>query len=427
MMIRPQTRREFLKTTAALTATASVGAVIRRAAAQGGTAQSRQIDAVLRRATDAKEVPGVVAMAANDKGIIYEGAFGTRDLARGPDMTLDTIFRLASMTKAVTSVAAMQLVEQGKLQLEQPIGNVLPELSAPQVLDGFDDAGAPRLRPTKRPITLHHLLTHTAGFGYEFDNADLVRYVKATNTPPTSTGKLAALRLPLAFDPGERWQYGINIDWAGRAVEAASGLPLEVYFRQHIFAPLGMSDTDYAISATQRSRLVSVHQRKEDGALEPTEPKDPPWREFWSGGGGLNSTGRDYLVFLQMLLHQGRFNGAQLLRPQTVALMGQNQIGDIRAGILKTAVPETSNDVDFFPGMVCKWGLGYMISPQPGPNGRSAGSVTWAGVYNTYYWLDPQKRIAGVFMTQILPFVDHKAVALYGEFESGIYGGLKAA
>jgi len=425
--IRQQTRREILKATAALAATASVGGITRRAAAQGGTAQSRQIDAALRRATDAKDVPGVVAVAANDKGVIYEGAFGTRNLAQGPAMTLDTIFRLASMTKAVTSVAAMQLVEQGRLQLDQPIGGVLPELSAPQVLEGFDDAGAPRLRPAKRPITLRHLLTHTAGFGYEFDNADLVRYVKATNTPQTSTGKLASLRLPLAFDPGERWQYGINIDWAGRAVEAASGMPLEVYFRQHIFAPLGMSDTDYAISSAQRERLVSVHQRKQDGTLEPTEPKDPPWREFWGGGGGLYSTGRDYLVFLQMLMHQGRFNGAQLLRPQTVALMGQNQIGDIRAGLWKTTNPQLTNDLDFFPGIPCKWGLGYMINTLPGPNGRSAGSDTWGGIFNTYYWLDPHKRIAAVFLSQLLPFADHKAVALYGEFESGIYGGLKAA
>ena len=166
MTIRQQTRRDILKTTAALAATASVGPIIGRAAAQGGAAQSRQIDAVLSRATEAKEVPGVVAMAANDKGIIYQGAFGTRDLAQGPAMTLDTIFRLASMTKAVTSVAAMQLVEQGKLRLDQPIGGVLPELSAPQVLEGFDDAGAPRMRPAKRPITLRHLLTHTAGFAY---------------------------------------------------------------------------------------------------------------------------------------------------------------------------------------------------------------------------------------------------------------------
>ena len=427
MTIIRQTRREILKATAALTATASVGGIIRRAAAQGGAAQSRQIDAVLRRAADTKEVPGVVAVAANDKGVIYEGAFGTRDLAKGPAMTVDTIFRLASMTKAVTSVAAMQLVEQGRLLLDQPIGGVLPELSAPQVLEGFDDAGAPRLRPAKQPITLRHLLTHTTGFGYEVWDPGLIRYVKASGTPSGTTGKLASLRLPLVFDPGERWEYGINIDWVGRAVEAVSGLPLEVYFRQHIFVPLGMSDTDYVISSAQRSRLVGVHRRKEDGSLEPIAPPDPPWREFWSGGGGLYSTGRDYLAFLQMLMHQGRFNGAQLLRPQTVALMGQNQIGDIRAGILKTAMPDRSNDVDFFPGMTCKWGLGYMITPQPGPNGRSAGSVTWAGIFNTYYWLDPAKRIAGVFLTQILPFAEHKAVALYGEFESGIYGGLKAA
>ena len=425
MTSRRQTRREFLNATAAISATAALGGFAKRSFAQGP--QPRQIDAVLRRAVEAKEVPGVVAIAANDKGVIYEGAFGTRNLAQGAAMTPDTIFRIASMTKAVTSVAAMQLVEQGKLQLDQPIGSVLPELSAPQVLEGFDDAGAPRLRPAKRPITLRHLLTHTAGFGYEFLNADLIRYVKVSGTPSGSTGKLASLRMPLVFDPGERWEYGINLDWVGRAVEAVSGLPLEVYFRQRIFAPLGMVDTDYVVSSAQQSRLVSVHQRKEDGSLEAIEPKDPPWREFWSGGGGLYSTGRDYLVFLQMLMHQGRFNGVQLLRPQTVAIMGQNQIGDIRAGVAKTAMPERSNDFDFFPGMACKWGLGYMLTPQPGPNGRSAGSLTWAGIFNTYYWLDPQKRIAGVYLTQILPFADPKALALYGEFESGIYGALKAA
>jgi CubicO group peptidase (beta-lactamase class C family) len=426
IVIRKQTRRDILKGVGALAATASFSTVMRRAEAQGGAAQARQIDTVLRRAAEAKEVPGIVAMAVNAKGVIYEGAFGTRDLAQGPAMTLDTIFRIASMTKALTSVAAMQLVEQGRLQLDQPIGGVLPELSAPQVLEGFDDAEAARLRPAKRPITLRHLLTHTAGFGYEFLNADLIRYVKASKTPSGSTGKLASLRLPLVFDPGDCWEYGINIDWVGRAVETVSGMPLEVYFRERILGPLGMTDTDYVVSSAQRSRLVSAHQRKPDGTLVPFEVKDPPWREFWSGGGGLYSTARDYLVFLQMLLHQGRFNGAQLLRPQTVA-MGQNQIGDIRAGIAKTAIPERSNDFDFFPGMSCRWGLGYMITPQPGPNGRSAGSLTWAGIFNTYYWLDPQKRIAGVFLAQLLPFADHKAVALYGEFENGVYGALKAA
>jgi methyl acetate hydrolase len=430
MISRKQSRREFLKATAALTAAASFAPITGHTAGQSKAGAPRshpQIDAVLRRATEAHEVPGVVAMAATDKGVLYEGAFGTRDLAKGPDMTTDTIFRLASMTKAVTSVAAMQLVEQRKFQLDQPIGNVLPELSAPQVLEGFDDTGAPRLRPAKRPITLRHLLTHTAGFGYEIWDPDLVRYVKVSGIPSTSTGKLASLRLPLVFDPGERWEYGINLDWAGRAIEAVSGQPLEVYFREHIFAPLGMTDTDYVISAAQQRRLVSVHQRKPDGTLEAITVPDPPWREFWSGGGGLYSSGRDYLTFLQMLLHQGQYNGAQLLRPETVALMGESQIGEITAGIMKTANPQRSNDVDFFPGIPCKWGLGYMINTQPGPNGRSAGSLTWAGIYNTYYWLDPQKRVAGVILTQILPFADRQTVKLYGEFESAVYDALKAA
>jgi methyl acetate hydrolase len=429
MEIRRPTRRQVLGTAAAFAAAASAGTTWTRAFAQGAPAgqQQAQIDAVLRRAVEAKEVPGVVAMAATDKAILYEGAFGTRDLAKGPEMTADTIFRLASMTKAVTSVAAMQLVEQGKLQLDQPIGNVLPELAAPQVLEGFDDAGAPRLRPAKRPITLRHLLTHTAGFGYELWDSDLVRYVKASGTPSTATAKLASLRLPLVFDPGERWEYGINLDWAGRAVEAISGQPLAVYFREHIFTPLGMKDTDYAISSPQQLRLAGVHQRKPDGSLEAITVPDPQWREFWSGGGGLYSTGRDYLAFLQMLLNQGRLNGTQLLRPETVALMGQNQIGEISAGIMKTTNPQRSIDVDFFPGIPCRWGLGYMINTLPGPNGRSAGSLTWAGIYNTHYWLDPQKRVAGVILTQILPFADQKAVKLYGEFERGVYDALKAA
>jgi CubicO group peptidase (beta-lactamase class C family) len=181
------------------------------------------------------------------------------------------------------------------------------------------------------------------------------------------------------------------------------------------------------MSSAQQSRVATVHQRDAEGALEPTAAPDPPWREFWSGGGGLYSTGRDYLTFLQMLLHQGGFKGARLLRPQTVAMMGQNQIGDINAGILQTAMPQRSNNVDFFPGIPCKWGFGYMINTKPGPNGRAAGSVTWAGIFNTYYWLDPRKRVAGVFLTQILPFADEKAVALYGAFERAIYGVFKAA
>jgi methyl acetate hydrolase len=422
----PRNRREVLKTAAAVVATASLGGVAARAteAPKGATAHD-QIDAVLRQAAEAKQVPGVAAVAANEKGVFYEGAFGKRDLATGSEMTTGTIFRLASMTKAVTSVAAMQLVEQGKLTLDDPIAKVLPQLARPQVLTGFDAAGAPQLRPAKRPIALHHLLTHTAGFAYDIWDPAIQRYIKATNTPAGITGKLAALNLPLVFDPGERWEYGINLDWVGRAVEAVTGQPLDAYFRDHIFGPLGMTDTDYVFSPAQHSRLVTAYQRKSDTAYDPLPVEaSPPKREFWSGGGGLYSTAHDYLVFLQTLMHQGSFHGVRLLRPETVALMGRNQIGNINAGILKTANPARSNDVDFFPGIPCRWGLAYMISTLPGPNGRSAGSLTWAGIYNTYYWLDPHKHVAGVILTQILPFADHSAVTLYGRFERAVYGAL---
>jgi len=386
---------------------------------------SPQIDETLRQAVETKRVPGVVAMVATDEGIIYEGAFGARDVTNGPEMTLDTIFRMASMTKPVTSVAAMQLVEQGKLYLDQPIGDVLPELSAPQVLEGFTASGTPRLRPAERPITLRHLLTHTAGFAQEATNPDVARYVECTGTPPQSTGKLASLRLPLVFEPAERWHYGISLDWAGRAIEAVSGQPLAVYFREHIFAPLGMSDTGYAISTAQKSRLITTHQRKSNGSLQPISVSEPMWREFWSGSSGLYSTGRDYLVFLQMLLHEGRFASTQLLRPQTVARMGQNQIGDIRAGIING--PGIPNDIDLLPGIPCRWGIGHMINMLPGPNGRSAESLTWAGAQNTHYWIDPRKRVVAVFLTQILPPADPTALRAYGEFERAVYGALNAA
>jgi CubicO group peptidase (beta-lactamase class C family) len=308
MTSTPLSRRDVLKGTVTLAAAVSVGidtvARPRRAVAQERVARPRaRIDEVLRQAADAREVPGVVAMAATDKGLLYEGAFGTRDLGKGPVMTLDTVFRIASMTKAVTCVAAMQLVEQGKLTLDEPVPNIDPALGAPQVLEGFDAADVPRLRPAKRPITLRHLLTHTAGFSYEVWDPNTVRYVKISGMPSMASGKVAALRMPLAFDPGDKWEYGVNIDWVGRLIETLSEQPLDVYFRDKIFAPLGMQDSGYVISAEQRARQASVHQRQADGGLVPQPLETPSTPEFWPGGGGLYSTGRDYLTFLQMLLH----------------------------------------------------------------------------------------------------------------------------
>jgi CubicO group peptidase (beta-lactamase class C family) len=429
MMPITPSRRDVLKGAVAVTTTASLGlATTRRSAAQESAAAARaRIDGVLRQAVDAKEVPGVVAMAATDKGVLYEGAFGSRELAKGPAMTLDTVFRIASMTKAVTCVAAMQLVEQGKLKLDDPVPNIDPAIGSPQVLEGFDAAGAPRLRPARRPMTLRHLLTHTAGFSYEIWNGNTTRYVKTTGMPSFGTLKVAALRMPLAFDPGDKWEYGISIDWVGRIVESVSGQPIDAYFRDRIFGPLDMKDTGYVASSEQRSRQAIVHQRPADGSLVPQPLETQFTPEFWPGGGGLYSTGRDYLVFLQALLHGGSFKGARLLKPETVTLMAQNQIGNIPAGILKTELPARSNDVDFFPGAQLRWGLGYMLNTQPGPNGRSPGTVSWGGIFNTYYWLDPAKRVTGLIMTQILPFADSPTLKLYGQFENGVYGALKTA
>ncbi len=379
-----------------------------------------RIDAALSRATASQTVPGVVAMAATAGGKVYEGAFGVRSLSGGPAMSLDTMFRIASMTKAITSVAAMQLVERGKLTLDRPVPAIDPALTSPQVLTGFDAAGNPQLRPAKRPITLKHLLTHTAGFCYEQWNPDLERCVAALGMPQMSSGKLAALRMPLMFDPGERWEYGINIDWVGRLVEEVSGQKLDAYLRDQVTSPLGMKDTGFAASPEQRARQATVHQREPNGTLTSQPFEAPIEREFLAGGGGLYSTAGDYLAFLQALLQGGK----GVLKPETVALMGENHIGGLQAGILKTNNPPLTNDVDFFPGQQARWGLGYMLTPEPGPNGRSAGSVTWAGIFNTYYWLDRVKSVAGLIMTQVLPFADHAVLEAFGAFERNLYAAL---
>jgi methyl acetate hydrolase len=427
-----KTRRELLKSGAAMSAAVSFakyGITPSWSAAGAKKDGLNVVDEVLRQAAETKEVPGVVAVAANSDGVIYEGAFGKRDLANGTDMTADSVFWIASMTKALTATAAMQLVEQGKLQLDEPISKVLPELAAPQVLEGFDDKGQPKLRPAKRPITLRQLLTHTAGFTYDLWDADTAQYVKAANLPGIISCKNAALTTPLAFDPGDRWEYGINIDFAGKAVEAVSGQGLNVYLREHIFQPLGMKDTDFVIGPDQKKRLVTVHARKPDGGLDPIEFGVPQEPEFFMGGGGLYGTGRDYLAFLQMLMHGGEFNGARLLRPETVAQMSKNNIGDVNISrvVLKTTAPPSTPDVDMgqlFPGQDIKWGLSFLINPQEGPAGRSGGSLSWAGLANTYFWVDPSKHVAGVILTQVLPFVDPRVLSLYGKFESGVYKAL---
>jgi CubicO group peptidase (beta-lactamase class C family) len=384
------------------------------------------IDPILRRAAESGDVPGVVAMVADESGVIYEGGFGKRDLAKPDAMTPDTVVWIASMTKAVTTAAAMQLVERGKIRLDQNAADFVPELANPQVLEGMD-GDKPRLRPARRPITVRHLATHTAGFGYDIWSPLLGQYMQATGTPGIISCSNAALKLPLLFDPGAAWFYGINIDWLGKIVEAVHGKKLDRVLADEIFEPLGMKDTGFKIGAAQQARLANIHQRGEDGALTPTGLVLEQNPEFHMGGGGLYGTAADYIAFTRMLLNGGALNGKRVLKAETVAQMGGNHIGDLSPVVLKTAASPLSLDADFFPGLPAKWGLSFYINSAAAPTGRSANSLAWAGLANTYFWVDPARRLAGVILMQILPFFDTKAITLFRDFETAVYGATKPA
>jgi CubicO group peptidase (beta-lactamase class C family) len=382
---------------------------------------TEEIDRALQARVNAREIPGVVAMAANGQSVIYEGAFGFRNMATASRMSTDTVFRVASMVKLLTSVAALQLVERGKLKLDEPAGNIDPTLASAQVLAGFDAKGVPQLHPAQRPITLRNLLTHTSGFSYPLWDSSVVRYLKVARRNP------ALPRMPLMFDPGSRWAYGGGLDAVGRMVEIAAGQSLDRYFSDHITGPLGMSDTGFSLTEEQRARQASLHVRDTNGKLVPRSLEKPTVPRVPSGGGGIYSTAPDYLVLLQALMNGGSLRETSILRPETVALMAENQIGNLDAGILKTTNPALSNDVDLFPGVQLRWGLGHMINIDPVPGGRKAGSLTWAGLLNTYYWIDPTMRIAGVIMMQILPFADRQGLKAYRQFEHGICHALGSA
>ncbi|OQW61544.1 MAG: 1,4-butanediol diacrylate esterase [Proteobacteria bacterium SG_bin9] len=387
------------------------------------------LDAVLSQACE-ERLAGVVAIAATGSEVVYQGSAGKRDLGKDAAMSLDSVFWIASMTKAVTGAAAMQLVEQGKLSLDDPIDKILPDLAKPQVLDGFDADGEPKLRPATRPITLRQLLTHTSGFCYDMWNADIGRYREKAGLPALGGALYAALRTPLVTDPGTRWEYSTSIDWAGFAVEQASGQRLDTYLHEHIFEPLGMTDTGFRIRDDQRNRLVRVHRRGDDGALTPIDFETQQAPECFMGGGGLYGTASDYIRFTQMILNKGRANGEQVLKPETVALMAQNHIGDLVTSKMSTYAPLLSNDFDPYPQMAKKWGLSFLINTETTPEGRSAGSLAWAGLANTYYWIDPARDMSGVIMMQVLPFADRACLDTYAAFERGVYdmiGATKAA
>ncbi len=381
-----------------------------------------QLDQELGEMVAIGGVPGVVAVAGDAEGCFFQTEHGVRSVADPMPMTADTVGWIASMTKAVTSVAAMQLVERGKLSLDAPISAVLPDLADRQVLEGFSPAGEPILRPASRPITLRHLLTHTAGFGYDIWSEDLTRYMALYGIPGVSSCENKALTIPLLFDPGERWNYGINIDWVGKAIEAASGMSLEAYFAEHVTGPLGMTDTAFRIGPSQRARLSAMHARTSDGALTAIPFELPQEPEFCMGGGGLYGTAPDYLRFARMILRGGELDGARILYPKTVAEMARNQIGALNVTTLPTAHPHLSHDANFYPGMVQKWGLGFLLNTERDAHGRSPNSLAWAGLANTYYWIDPAAGVCGVVLTQILPFADPAALECLWVLERGVYG-----
>ncbi|WP_428672930.1 serine hydrolase domain-containing protein [Reyranella sp.] len=375
------------------------------------------LDASLRGAVERKDVPGVVALITDRERVLYLSAFGVADVATGRPLTTDALFRIASMTKPVTSVALMQLVEQGRLGLDEPAEKYLPELLGLKVFESFDAVtGDYRLRPAARPATVRHFLTHTSGLAYPFTSATW-RDFKPRD------GETYPFGGPLLFDPGERWYYSTSTDVVGRLVEVVSGQKLENYFRQHIFAPLKMDDTSYNVPEAKGPRLVAQQWRageRMDGAIELQTPQPGLAIAAPIGGGGLASTASDYGRFVRMLLNGGALDGVRVLRAETVALMGQNHIGAISVPAHKSALPRSA-DFTFIADGRDKWGLGFLTTADQVPGKRSPGSLSWGGINNTYFWVDPERGIAGVIMMQYLPFADAKALAVYDAFERGTY------
>lgn len=391
------------------------------AGARSIRAGSAGIGPVLEASLRQHRIPAAVAMAANSGTITYSGAFGSRDSKSGVAVTPDSIFAIASMTKPVTSVAAMQLVEQGKLKLDEPASTYIPELGSLQVLHGFDPStGQPILKPAAKPVTLRRLLTHTSGFAYDTWDAGMLRWEKESGTK-IPLGTVAPLT-PLMFEPGTRWQYGTSADWSGRLVETVSGLTLEEYFQKNILQPLEMHDTSFLVSEAKFDRLVGGYNRQPDGSLTENPRTSPQPPKAFNGGGGLYSTAPDYVRFMQMILRRGQGpSGRQILQPKTVDMMATNQIGKLSAGKLKTMRPNMSSDVDFHPGFQDGFGFGFLINATAYEGGRSAGSLAWGGIANTYFWIDPRKGVAGVILMQFLPFADHEALAVLGDFERAVY------
>jgi methyl acetate hydrolase len=380
-------------------------------------------DAVLANTVGAAGgAPGVVAMVTDRNANVYEGAAGRRSLGGDAPMTTDSVMAIFSTSKAITGTTLMQLVEEGKVRLDDPVKKYVPEIAEIQVLEGFDAAGQPKLRAPKRDITINHLMLHTAGFSYEFFSADDLKLRGAKGIPSVVSGTFASVQTCLLWDPGEKWGYGVNIDWVGKVVEAVRGKRLGEVMQERVFAPLGMTETGFVMTPAMQARRAVIHDRAMDGKLTPLPDlvlPQPP--EMDMGGHGLYSTVGDYMKFIRMVLNDGAGANGRVLKAETVEQMSRNGLGALKVGGWTTSIPSLSNTGEFFPGLPKSWGYTFMINDEATPSGRPAGSLMWAGLANLFYWIDRQNGIGGFWGSQILPFQDVASYPGYVDFETTVY------
>ena len=386
-------------------------------------------DEILQRVTTGKpRVPGAVAMVTGRSANIYEGATGLRTLSASDPMSTDTVFAIFSTTKAITGTAIMQCVEEGKLDLDAPAKTYAPDIGKLQVLDGFDPDGKPRLRAPKRDITTRMLMLHTAGFGYDFFNANYNRLAKEHRQPSVITSSKAALTTPLLFDPGDKWEYGSNLDWCGQVVEGIRGKRLGEVMKERIFQPLGMEDIAFSLTPSMHSRLAVIHQREADGSLTPLPDLQlPPDPEVHMGGHGLYASIGEYMKFIRMWLNDGAGPQGRVLNAETVqAAVRDGLQAHQKVVMLPGVIPSLSNDAEFFPGLKKSWSYTFMVNDEEAPTGRPAGAIGWAGLANTFFWIDRKNGLGGYWATQILTFADPVSFTGYMDFETATYAAQRA-
>ncbi len=385
-------------------------------------------DAVLAYTTGrAGGAPGVVAMATDCRDNFYEGAAGLREMGQDAPMTADTVMAIFSTTKAICGVTLMQLVEEGKVRLEDAARKYVPEIGALQVLEGFDADGQPKTRPPRRDITINDLMLHTSGLCYEFFSEDDLKYRTAKGLPSATSCTFDSFRTVLLHDPGERWTYGVNIDWLGRIVEQQrGGKRLGTVMKEHVFEPLGMQDIAFTMTDSMRARRATIHQRSADGRLTPLpELMLPQPPEMDCGGQGLYATVGEYMKFIRMVLNDGAGPYGRVLKAQTVQRMCRDGLGQLRSAGWPTSIPSLTNAGEFFPGVEKGWAYTFMLNRDDTPSGRPAGSLMWAGLGNLYYWIDRRNGIGGFWGSQILPFQDIASYPGFVDFETAVYRGLK--